>query len=758
MELRILMLQKKETLNNVVMKKLYLFAFIGLFASNESFGQEKMNSLSNISPRLKTVLNSYVANGENAFKTNAFRHTPITNLPHGEKEKFSVLIKGDGNLSSHLQQFGIKVNSQVGDIYSLRVSMSELAKIVSMPGIQRIEECIVGKPKLKNARGYTKVTQVHAGTGLKKGYRGDGVIVGVIDYGLDFTHPMFYTADGQSTRIARVWITGDNSGTPPSGFTYGTELKTVTEMATTKTSSAEASHGSHVTGIAAGSAYEKESDYAGVATNANIVFVESSGNYADELNYIFNYAKSVGKPAVVNMSLGSHIGPHDGTSLNDQIIDNLAKEGQIIVGAIGNEGATPLHIKHDFTPGDTVWTFPELADAGETTIDIWGEKNTDFEVAFGIADVTAENVVFESMYFSTSNPGLFDTVVVSGTDSIYFSLSGETSSLNQKTHASLYIQSNTLNYAPILAVAAYSGTVHAWNHGTGNGVPFKDAIAASPWSGFVNGDVKTTVGEIGGTAKNIISVGSYTSTNTFTSIITGVPTTTTEPVGQIAEYSSQGPTVDGRVVPTITGPGNWVISAVNSYHSEYLPGGGSEDHLVDSTMDGSDYWYYGAQSGTSMATPMVAGIVALMLEINPKLTPDGVKKLLRDKALTDSFTGTIPAGGSNVWGHGKVDALAIITQLEADVKPVDPTSIKEMEASNGLTVYPVPASDRLTVRAVANIQSLKVLSLDGKSQEVSFELDGTNQTEIDIENLNSGIYFLNVSTESNKEVIRFIKK
>lgn len=140
-------------------------------------------------------------------------------------------------------------------------------------------------------------------------------------------------------------------------------------------------------------------------------------------------------------------------------------------------------------------------------------------------------------------------------------------------------------------------------------------------------------------------------------------------VGEIADFSSRGPTIDGRTKPDITAPGNIIVSAVSSYDSNFSP---SADRTVGSISNGTNTWYFGALEETSMATPMVTGVVALLLEAYPDLTPDQVKELLKDDATTDSFTVSIPSSGDNTWGWEKVDALNSLLTLESNI-PAKPT-------------------------------------------------------------------------------------
>jgi hypothetical protein len=95
------------------------------------------------------------------------------------------------------------------------------------------------------------------------------------------------------------------------------------------------------------------------------------------------------------------------------------------------------------------------------------------------------------------------------------------------------------------------------------------------------------------------------------------------------------------------------MSSVNRFDSNYPS---SSNDVVSGITNGTNNWYFAKMQGTSMASPMVTGVLALWLEAYPNLTPTQAKTLLKDNAWTDSFTGTIPVNGSNTWGWGKIDA------------------------------------------------------------------------------------------------------
>lgn len=133
--------------------------------------------------------------------------------------------------------------------------------------------------------------------------------------------------------------------------------------------------------------------YRGVAYESDIVLVSLNAlegigglntGVIDGINYIFQYAESVGKPAVVNISQGHHTGPHDGNSLADQAMDAMSWLGKIIVGAVGNEGDASgfyLHFNHNFDNENEILSYlvwPDDLSSGTTVVDIWGEEGAGF--------------------------------------------------------------------------------------------------------------------------------------------------------------------------------------------------------------------------------------------------------------------------------------------------------------------------------------------------------------------------------------------
>ena len=462
-----------------------------------------------------------------------------------------------------LEVKGVLVGSIINDIWSVKIPIEILEDIQDFECIEfiQIDEPIT--TKLDKAREATWVDWVNVGYDLPKGYCGEDVIIGVLDFGFDLTHPTFYDTAGLYLRIISVWNTVDESGNPPSGFMYGSEYFGEQSIINKLFTDSTGSHGTHVAGIAAGSGIATDGEFVGVATGSNLILVQLDGGQSDitdGINYIFNYANSVNKPAVINMSLGTHIGPHDGTSLQDQVFDNISGHGRILVGSAGNEGDTPSHASHTFL-NDTVQTlvyFEESqSNTGDGSLDLWGEPNSDFTLTINVFDDEGYYIAWVP-YYNTNEQIELDTIFLINNDTISVELYSESSNFtNDRPRFFVYIDNPIIDHFVSIELTASNNTIHIWNHGKGKGAPLTNEFPGyGIIPGWIAGDNSYTVGEIGGTAKEIITVGAFTTKNSYLNYY-GVLQTASwfTDNGEIAPFSSHGPTLDGRTKPEITAPG-----------------------------------------------------------------------------------------------------------------------------------------------------------------------------------------------------------
>ncbi|HRS54712.1 MAG TPA: S8 family serine peptidase, partial [Bacteroidales bacterium] len=492
-------------------------------------------------------------------------------------------------------------------------------------------------------------------------------------------------------------------------------------------------HGTHVAGIAAGNGGGTK--YVGVAPEAELVFVSllvDEASVMDAYIYLFNYAKSTQKRLVVNMSWGLyHMGTLDGTSLLSSLLDSLSIEGVVFVSSAGNNGDVKFHIKKNFLNiQDTLKTrieFDNWSGANNlwgSAIIIWGNEQHSFKTALQFTNASNQQLHLTDFLSNTDNLNI-DTFLIQGNDTILFKIVTEDYNvLNNKPHTLIKIHNpKTGTYKVNLFVIADSGNVHLWNvaeltTGVGNwGLDF-----SAPIPGFIEGDNDYGISEPACT-KNVITVGAYKTQITLTN--------GNQIGGYIAAFSSKGPTIDERIKPDITAPGISIISAMSSYYTgDYITS-------ISITFNGRIY-RFSSLSGTSMSSPVVAGVAALILEANPWLSALQVKEIIKNTARTDNYTGIIPVNGSNIWGKGKINALKSVQKAINDYAYIDDEKIN----NNEILIYPNPVNDKLYITTNNLIKEVYLYNYYGqllKNYKISNKI--TN-IEINTNDLNPGMYLI----------------
>ncbi len=537
----------------------------------------------------------------------------------------------------------------------------------------------------------------HAGS-VWTGVAGQGVIVGTYDTGIDFRHGDFLDGNGK-TRLLELWDQ-TTSGTAPGGawsagsfggnFSYGNLCtqdsiqKAINGNAASCTENDVVGHGTHVAGSAAGNGAAAGSgtqyQYAGVAPAADLIVVKGgNGSFSfnqiiDGVAWIYQQARALGKAAVVNLSLGAQFGPHDGTSDPERMLDLLARDSFAVVVAAGNDGsngnsvsAQPAHLLHAgavIATGQTqayTFTVPQYTpnpgkcnDAED--IEIWysGQDNLDFTI---IRPDGSSYLAARGTNSGQDNSGgaiVADNASTgpnpnNGDNQAQIEINDCGTSAGTPAPGTWTIQ--------VTGRSAPSGRMyHLWLTGGDLGV---GGAAATGLAGFDNRYVVGTPG----TAKSVITAGAFTSrtnwraaTGTFHFIDNTV-------LGDLADFSSPGPTRDGRRKPDIAAPGATVLSALSR---DVVINSGSAPLVA---VDGQ-HW---AEEGTSMATPHVTGAIALMFQLNKSLTADQIRTILAVNATQDGFTSrTYGVGGApqDWWGGGKLNVRAALAAMNTNPNAV----------------------------------------------------------------------------------------
>lgn len=558
-----------------------------------------------------------------------------------------------------LKSYGVSQTAVYGENASLLIPLEAFVAFAQSGLCSWLDVGAKARPALSNARSVMGIDAIHNGQYLPHGYDGTGVVVGIIDIGFEYGHPAFYSADGATYRVKRVWDQNATSGTAPAGYNYGRELTTQSAILAARYSQTDETHGTHVAGIAAGcgGSTTQTAAYRGIAPGADIVLVATTMNNSgvlDGINYIRSYAASQQKPCVINMSIGSHVGPHDGTSAFDRACDEYLTsrpDSLILVGSAGNEGGDNLHVSKLFPGTDSLlYTLIDFVDpaSGQCVIDIWGAPNVPFQAGLAVVNTTTGEFADAGNFYVSSSSYYESESQFNNMLQMQVYASG-TYAYNQRQNMTMsiaYAYAADTTYRVCLVIECdQPATVHAW----GNNATFVN----SGFNVVQAGNTDYTVGEIGGTGHHMVSVGAYTTRVSWTALGGGTYTATGAINGHLADFSSHGPLLDGRVKPDIAAPGQFIIAPINRFNTAIV---NSAYCVTSATINGTTE-YYGAFQGTSMSSPMVAGIMALWLQQNPSLRADSAIAMLHRTAITDGATGTIPASGSTLWGWGKVNPL-----------------------------------------------------------------------------------------------------
>ncbi|ERP39311.1 S8 family serine peptidase [Chitinivibrio alkaliphilus] len=488
---------------------------------------------------------------------------------------------------------------------------------------------------------------------------GKGVVLGVVDVGFDYTHPAFRDTTGQ-LRILAAWDQQSTEGPTPSPWEYGSEYRGEREIRAAKhDSQRESSHGTHVAAIMGGSLVKGAESYQGVAPEGGFVFVTtdfSEVGIVDAVEYIFAEAERLNLPAVVNLSLGSSFGPHDGTSFVDRMHKKYNGPGRIIVSAAGNSGHhrrfVQGRVKED-TPFKTVTPLPWRS----KYVDFWIEEGANIEVTPSL--YTMDGVRKHTLKPFTPGIPYADTLV-SGDDTLQiFGGYEKENPFNQKMNYLFLLRNNESSlytrYYFGVTITGAAGSIMGWN-------AYYSSFLSLGKEGYQRGDTVHTLIDGGGTSPGALTVGAWVSKDSFINTA-GKKQEVNHPerLFDKAHFTSIGPTIDGRNKPEITAPGHGVVSAYNSFNTTHT----DSSQVVARIPYESRTYSYGVKSGTSMATPFVSGAAALLLEIDATLSRETILEILYESARRDEYTGPARNASYDSWGAGKIDVAKAIMEAAA---------------------------------------------------------------------------------------------
>jgi subtilisin family serine protease len=370
---------------------------------------------------------------------------------------------------------------------------------------------------------------------------------------------------------------------------------------------------------------------------------------------------------------------------------------------------------------------------------MWGEVGKAFGAGFEVYNASNVKIGSSKVYDTQVQKGYFDTFLVIGIDTIFYNFTIETAHpLNNRPHIRMRIKNTNTNLNIVMVSGAGGGgTVHYWNvvelsNGVGNW-----GLAFSPFGPIAwPSDANYGIGEPAST-RSAIAVAAHISETVLSN-------GNLNP-GNRATFSSKGPTHDERTKPDVSAPGSNVVSSINSFTTE------SFTSVANTTFNGRTY-HFAAFSGTSMASPATAGVVALMLEANPTLSPKQIMEILKATARQDNRTGLIGPAGSNLWGFGKVTATRALAMA------VNTASLQHRDGKNQVLVYPNPVKDICYISLEdAPLLQAKITVTNALGQTVNSQTYSQNDA-IDVSSLTPGIYFLEVKSEDRIYVCKILKE
>lgn len=565
------------------------------------------------------------------------------------QSRISLLMKvtDASQMAPVCADYDMKMITDLGYIAVVGVPVDQIAKVAADPRVVRMEQEGRYKLKLDDARSVTNVDAAYnPESPLTTAYTGKGVIVGVIDMGVQYDHPTFQDANGQ-IRFRKVWDRNQDGSEVV--LTDPAEIKARKFSYASKYGVEATNHASHVVGIAAGAGSANAAKYRGVAPESDIIYYDFLQPVVKDFTKIFNdysanlvtaianmmeYAKENNQPIVINMSLGQNRGFSTDVKLSQEAFGLLTGPGRILVAANGNEGADMSYV-HSGDKRDVTIVFTPIGTEGNTEM-FWRSGG---KLTFKLTLVPANGGSTLTEEFNTTQlvDGMLPSIVRDNYELRLTQLDDAPDgrkvykmAFYPKAEVAYYL---TANVTSEQAFDLYSLLTIDSSKTSTTGITVSNAYSAGVPAVF----------------PNVIGVGNYTSRK--------IPSDQETTNKTMNNSSSWGPTWDERTKPDVTAPGS-IISSGNWYCEE-----NDKEVIERYDIPGSDAketWV--GMSGTSMASPAVAGIVALWLQAKPDLTPQDVLAIIKktSQSIKDPGDKDYP---ENQQGSGMINAYAGLCEI-----------------------------------------------------------------------------------------------
>lgn len=699
------------------------------------------------------------------------------------------LIKlNDGASADELAAEGVNVVRVRGNIALVSMPINDVERISALRAVNKLQLSRPLTAKMDTVRRVTGAAKIHAGEGLPQAYTGKGVIAGIVDGGIEPNHINFKKEDGSTrfTHLTHIYMDNNSS----EGFTVDNYSGKIDQFTT---DDPVEYHGTHTTGIMAGgykgnliAAHQKGNNiavgdvsemanpYYGMAYEADIA--ASCGDLSEMLiaygiEGILDHSWKTGKPAVINLSVGTNVGPHDGSGVMNQYLA-LAGEEAIICMAAGNEGNLPIAITKTLSADNSNTMksfifpmyanyFPEYPNLRYGQVYIYSNDSTEFKASIKVWNKSRNKQSYS--FGIEGNTNGYPTYVASPDQAQSGDITHMSFTQAFKGYCGIgsWFDEYTGRYVTLLDYFLWDNPS---SNATGNYIlgfeingkegqridAFCDGYYTSfdsyNFSGWDNGSTNGTINDLA-TGDNIIIVGSYNTREKWWSLdkVSYTYGQNSYPLGEVSSYSSYGTTINGKNLPHICAPGSTVISSVSTSYvnSEKLPNEALQAKL---SQNGTTYYWH-QQLGTSMATPVVTGAMALWLEANPNLTVTEALEIIQATAVKDKYV-TSYAGDPVKWGAGKFDAYAGLKEV---IRRANNSGIKDIAANADRLMVSVSGKNIYNV-FLGGAESLNVLVYNMQGQVVKAVEAQGDEISVDASNLEAGVYVLNVNGVHSQKI------
>lgn len=670
-----------------------------------------------------------------------------------------VRLNNDTDISE-LEALGVEIQEHFPNgLITTNIPVDKIREVAAIANVKRVSVAKLMTAFTNKARQQTNVDDVltHSAdaisAGLGKKYDGSGVILGVIDTGIDFNHIAFKDKNGNS-RIKKAYVYNGSSAQEYSSITSATLTDDKSE-----------DHGTHTSSTAGGSSVivngsnvtvtddHSSATYGGMAPGADLYLAGINGlsdtYLANAVNKMVTYADQQGKPLVVSNSWGSQLGPHDGTGDVADVYNSLfgdSHPNRVALFASSNDAGKSssgdgggYHIRGTASSSSPLRSIMRCHYYSDTddgyiytgiVLNAWSRSTTTLKCKVHVLNSSTGAVVASSSEITPTANG----ATVSGLSSYY---SGSLYAFKDyveaagKTQLMLYGSNFTTrshsNYVSkyTLAIEVYpssgSSMIDIWG---GNFGYFTNHLSTSGYTWTAGSDDMCVSDEA--TIANVISIGAYVSNKTWKDYNGTSHTANEYTLGDIAGFSSYATAAEsptGLRYPWITAPGARLIAGVNHNHTtsvdsySYYGSNFNTDLVVNSSTNP-----YAEMEGTSMATPTAAGIVTLWMQASlednaahKNLTVNDVKTIMQETAIHDSYTDT--GANASHFGNGKIDALAgiqyILGSTSEPTITAEPTSLTFSGYATQTQTQTVHVTgSNLTSNITATLSGSNVYSID----------------------------------------------